>query len=1810
MRGRRRVLRGRRRILRRRRRVLGRARRLGPGRRGRRVGRRRGRVGRRGGRHARGVRAARLADHGAGRRVARARRAVGRRGGTKDARRRRAVRRRGGAIAHPRGHARRGARGVVRRARGHVARRGGRVAVRRALRRKRRAHGTLARAEVVAVPTLVAADLDQGREHGLLLHAEVVVHRGRAGVVGRHAARRAPAGVVRGHAELGLQQVVVRHHVLEHVHVQVQVKGAGAHRRHLAKHHVLRHTLAVVHVAHCGRLHEDLDRLLKGAAHQRTLVGAVDAVPGDGHQRALAGHDVHQQGEVAVVDVGAVELNHIAHLLEQRGACGLDTKHAENLDAVVRERAGDVHTVDGQHVAQVGPVGLEHVLLDRVPLARDRVHAARGLVLLDDEHLADARHALERNVGEHLLREGLEEHVLLALHLLVGVVVHDADAQHELLGVVLRVHHKDVLAKHGADLGRHLGHGQVLVEHRGTVQHQAQQPGRLPLQARLHLLVGDGEEGLHELAVLGDHRGARVGVVEHLERRGDRLERRVRQSRLDLLGRLLRGAVLGVQVHGHRRRLDVLRTVDDLLETRHTERHVLARHTRIVERVERHLRRRLADALRRERAAHLARLRHTAGELALDLAQDPLPRLAGDVVHLDRLLAAEVRAHVDLEQQRGVLLHRTADRIVPTHHRELVQRAAQAVHDLEGRQVARLPRVDVEDLLRVEHQTRDVQRQIRVHHVRLEDLVAQQLPVALQLRKLLVQQLLQLRRPVAQPGTQRALPEAALAQVHAEPPAELGVAQPVRDELLPLHHGAVDAVLAVGKLDHIVHRVAHRTVVADRHVLQRLDQAALDVARLGRLHRGVDQTLAPGHGVEEELVRGEATQVRVLHEPTALGRKVVLGEVRQGAVAEAERNALTLDRLLPDTRRHLRDVDERALGPGHHHLLHVVVVRQVLLRVGPDIVARLVQDSVHVGLERLTQGHTRVRLEPVVACVLDQPHHIRLGLGDGGVDVGRGGLVRHRITDADGKAVVQQPEVDHPLHAAEEVPTHHRAALAEDDVDQTTCRRADDLFVDRAVHDLTVLNMHAVVLHKHILGRLGIALEHVDPLGYAHGQDLLARPVRLGLEDARLWHDAVPVRHPEQDVLHLLKVQQAITQAELADPAQCVLDDAHHGLVRLRRHDLPRHPGDLGQLGTCFLALRDMQVHLITVKVGVIRRRHTEVEPEGGVVHQLHPVHHHAHLVQTRLPVEEHIVAVAQMALHDPAGLQSDLAAPVVLEINALARVTDHIASAGVFGRPIADQFRQVRSVKRRHPLGVCEVASNTARHADLVELQVRVARNHGTCREVHTLAHQVATQAALLALEACADRLDRAARRLQRLRQACNVVVHVRRHMVLQQVRKVVENVRRRTLLLHPGEVRTGADDVGQLVGEVVLAHAAAKLGHTRAHLRRRHGQHGKHHPVGLRKLLREAQGGHVLGRHLLQDRVHLGGRERALLGLCHARRARLLVLLLALAPHGEELERLLADRRLEPPAASMTDLGLCGLAQLILLLPLISLTHADFGAVLPHPLEAALPARTGGLKHALEHRVGDLAWLAHARAAAPTYRIGLQLATVHTDALEQLLDLVQEAHVEHGPGQVNVAKVAGALGHALTARLALVVPVNRAKAGVRKTADLVLPCSIILHLGVLDFAHRKRSLDDCSVWYSNTSSHTHNLLRAQDAKLDLAHRTMRRNRRRKPVTVHRSQPSGAVLRGGEQRSLRAKRDRAWPTTIDRIHSGFRGVRIRTQWRVVLVSAPSSSSSGEKAPPRHACPSPSATRPPPPPFLFYTRPLGQSAQSNTNQPQ
>ena len=103
-------------------------------------------------------------------------------------------------------------------------------------------------------------------------------------------------------------------------------------------------------------------------------------------------------------------------------------------------------------------------------------------------------------------------------------------------------------------------------------------------------------------------------------------------------------------------RLDVLGGVQQLLQPRHSQRHVLVRNTCQVEGVQRHLGRRLADRLRRHRTNGLASRGKRLVELGLNFLEQPIEALLADSVSLDNASAGQRGAQVHAKQLQSVLL--------------------------------------------------------------------------------------------------------------------------------------------------------------------------------------------------------------------------------------------------------------------------------------------------------------------------------------------------------------------------------------------------------------------------------------------------------------------------------------------------------------------------------------------------------------------------------------------------------------------------------------------------------------------------------------------------------------------------------------------------------------------------------------------------------------------------------------------------------------------------------------------------------------------------------------------------------------------------------------------------------------------------------------------------------------------------------------------------------------------------------------------------------------------------------------------------
>ena len=137
----------------------------------------------------------------------------------------------------------------------------------------------------------------------------------------------------------------------------------------------------------------------------------------DCHEVTTRGHDVTQQGKMAVVHIRAIKGDHMMKLLLDSLPHGLDAKNSENLDNVVRRRSYRVHRRLTENLHQVHAICLEDPLLKCLVLSLlidddSLLGVLRWIVHVD---LGDLLNALEGHVREEVGLQTAKESVILHL---------------------------------------------------------------------------------------------------------------------------------------------------------------------------------------------------------------------------------------------------------------------------------------------------------------------------------------------------------------------------------------------------------------------------------------------------------------------------------------------------------------------------------------------------------------------------------------------------------------------------------------------------------------------------------------------------------------------------------------------------------------------------------------------------------------------------------------------------------------------------------------------------------------------------------------------------------------------------------------------------------------------------------------------------------------------------------------------------------------------------------------------------------------------------------------------------------------------------------------------------------------------------------------------------------------------------------------------------------------------------------------------------------------------------------------------------
>eukprot|EP00047_Mylnosiga_fluctuans_P009121 m.10081 g.10081 ORF g.10081 m.10081 type:complete len:806 (-) comp2487_c0_seq1:1984-4401(-) len=734
-----------------------------------------------------------------------------------------------------------------------------------------------------------------------------------------------------------------------------------------------------------------------GDAEDDALTDSVDVV-------LQAVHSGVEENVVCLLEGG----KHQHTLVHLRNAEPRDAQHLAAGGHQVREDREvapvDRHAVRRDRLANLGD--------DRGPRSLD----AQGALDVEDVVGRDPR--AQHTAGAHDVEQvvALGQHLEHRAALLVDLLHHRAadavDAPDDnvwQLGLELLQHKVRVALA----LARR-GHGNLVAAH---------DPHVLALELELAAALQDGGlDGVHVDLELQLVHARHVQLDEHIAARR-------RQHLLDVVHdlaqqRLLDAALDDLRGHGRAARLQhgrddrrarVLDRVDDFLDAGHAEGDVHAGNAREVEGLQRHLRGRLAETLAADgtdgragldaRALVLVAAR-LAEELQLRLGQ---PEDLLDCLGNGRLLPGWQRA--DAVVRRAEAGHAHARAQAGQERRLLVQEVAQLRdEDVLG---------GLGGALAVEE--REHRRADDVS-VGLLDLIRQQALLAVARRRV--------------------------------DDVSKGVI-PLDRCAVALHLDGVQAVITVAELNDSANGGADRQIVVCREVLEGLHQTTLHVARLGGLDGRVDEALAAAHGVEEELRRRQPRVEAVANEALGGRMAVQTPEVRQRALLEAVGDTRPANRLLADTRNHLREVQKRALGATLGHDQRGVGAGQIAIAGLARGLTNRVELLRHDVLKRLLGITARLRLQlaglvlldEVLALLVARTHKALLGL-----EQRRAGP---HVRDADGEAAVHEEERGDLGQARHGVGGGLLAAVAQQHVeDGRLAAAAQDALVEHAAEQL------------------------------------------------------------------------------------------------------------------------------------------------------------------------------------------------------------------------------------------------------------------------------------------------------------------------------------------------------------------------------------------------------------------------------------------------------------------------------------------------------------------------------------------------------------------------------------------------------------------------------------------------------------------------------------------------------------------------------------------------------------------------------------
>jgi hypothetical protein len=163
-------------------------------------------------------------------------------------------------------------------------------------------------------------------------------------------------------------------------------------------------------------------------------------------------HDINQESEMSVVDVGTIECQHVSQLAHNGGPCSFNAKDIHDLPQVVGVGARDINALDGQDFAERCTLCVEEPFLRPLVITlvgKNTRIRLNQLVTLVQKGTLNAGNTPKCALVQQMFLKSFQHDVvfndLVAVFVFVIVLMHYAKTNDHFFSIVVTENYRDIL---------------------------------------------------------------------------------------------------------------------------------------------------------------------------------------------------------------------------------------------------------------------------------------------------------------------------------------------------------------------------------------------------------------------------------------------------------------------------------------------------------------------------------------------------------------------------------------------------------------------------------------------------------------------------------------------------------------------------------------------------------------------------------------------------------------------------------------------------------------------------------------------------------------------------------------------------------------------------------------------------------------------------------------------------------------------------------------------------------------------------------------------------------------------------------------------------------------------------------------------------------------------------------------------------------------------------------------------------------------------------------------------------------------------